>query len=129
MIDKVEGKPGVSKMRFGREQIKVFTSTPSLSITFSLPKAMLKPLLEGLFGLFTESSGENPYLMWAISKVLSVSQMDAAPYISMSVQMIGKKLEAIYQHPHDGRFGHYLFESVSSLLSFSLLPLHVNTDF
>lgn len=83
-------------MRFGRDHIK----------------SLLEPLLSGLFKLFSEDSGENPYLMWAISKVLSVSKQDAAPFLNQSVRLICTKLEQIYQHPNDGQFGHYLFESV-----------------
>jgi len=80
--------------------------------------SLLEPLFENLFAaLEPDRDVENPYVMKAITQVLTIAKDGVFPFIGPAIQALSKKLLLIYAAPKCPEFGHFLFESIAAIIS------------
>jgi len=62
---------------------------------------------------------ENHFVVRALDRVLSVAEVDAAPFIARSVNVMARLLTETYAKPANPLFGHHLWESIAALIKIS----------
>jgi exportin-2 (importin alpha re-exporter) len=81
---------------------------------------LMQPLFENLFAaLDCGGTSENPYVMKAIGQVLTIAKETITPVLTPAIQALSQKLLMIYAAPVSAEFGHYMFESIAALISFT----------
>ena len=84
-------------------------------------KPFIEPLLTGLFGAFSfPGSAENEHLMKAITRVIMSSKSDVGPYVNHILATLGQTLKTVAKNPSKPKFNHYLFESISASIRYTV---------
>lgn len=80
----------------------------------------LQPILEALFAaLQLAESGENEYVMRAVTRLVAFVGPLIAPVAPAALRQLSNVLVAVCQNPTQPGFNHFMFEAVAALVKFS----------
>lgn len=91
----------------------------AITKTDLIPHAQI--MFENYFRLLTsEKSNENEYVMRAVMRLSSSLQENVLPYLSLLMDKLIVILKRICRNPNKPNFNHYLFETISALIRYTV---------